>query len=114
MRFDGGMDVEEIGRTQDRDFPEVGASREQRVEGLQSAVARSAVTAVDVRPQAEARPPWQGSEGVAGIGRRAPGPNAAVIECSPLIDELDVVVPRARIPRQARADGVAPFEPEPL
>src|SRR5712692_6307815 len=97
MPFDGGMDVEEIGRPQDRDFPEVGTFRKQRVEGLQSVVARIAVTAVNVRPQAEARPSWPASERVAGIGRRAPGPNAAVLEGSPLIDELDVVVPRARM-----------------
>jgi hypothetical protein len=55
MQVEAGIQVDEIGRSDQARFTEISPLREQGIEGLQVCVVRVFIATGDIRPQAEAQ-----------------------------------------------------------
>src|SRR5205823_6542139 len=87
-QLDGGVKVHEVRRTDERRLAEVGAAREERVEGLQGVGARIAIAAryVGLEPKS-----WIERDGKreARIGSGRPRLDPALVEGAELVERLD-------------------------
>lgn len=107
----GGLQVDQVGRRQQAGFAEIGGLREQRVEGLQPAVAQVVVAAGDVGFQADACAPRPCDGAIAGIAGHGPCADGEVagraVQRAALQDHLRVPVPRPLRAVQAHAEAGA-------
>ena len=85
--------VEKIVRTEQRQFREVVAAWEQRVEGLKVVGDRVSVAAGDVGREAKAWRPGYVAHYIAGIRGCAPGADVPASKAAELVNEFPVPVP---------------------
>jgi len=86
-----------------------------RAEALERRILRILVAARHVRLQPEARTPGTLGDGEAGIGRDGPRSDGSGAEPSPLVHELEVVVPgpfQVRLFGKGRKERVCPLWPQ--
>src|SRR5437870_4853130 len=101
VQIERRMNVIEVGGADERDFAEIRAAREQRIERAEVAVVRIVVAADDIRAQSKPRHAEDIGEGVAGIGGQRPCADVAAAECTELINALKVVIPRAGLAKES-------------
>src|SRR5258708_4450590 len=108
------MNVNEIGRTDERALAEVGPAREERVECAQLRVSWTRVAADDVGPQPNPRRPRDVLYRVPGVGCERPRLDPPAVKSAPLVHALEVVVQAAGLSKKARTGRMAVLIPRAL